>query len=137
MNNDLLSPASKEADPSEHLSPDVIVEKLEKKSLVWYLVECLSKVEQNSARLNSLIKLCSQVINRQDQLGLTRLSFTEAVSANVALGYMGGDCGAFGMLEELPAKRCQDGGRGDTITFLENWLHMGMSPCRGYLARPD
>ena len=40
--------------------------KLEKELLMWYLVECLREVEQDSIHLTSHIN----VNNHQDQLGL-------------------------------------------------------------------
>ena len=74
LTNDPLSPVCEEAaDPSKRLSPDAVMVNLEEEWLMCYLVERLREVAQVSTRLTSLIKLSSQVINRQDQLGLARL----------------------------------------------------------------
>ena len=65
-------------DPSVCLPADSIVAEPVKKSKVGHLVECLSKVKQDGIRLSTLIKLCSEVVDGQDELRLAGSSLAEA-----------------------------------------------------------
>ena len=44
-----------------------------------HLVECLSKVKQDGIHLSTLFKLCSQVVNGQDESRLTEFLLAEVV----------------------------------------------------------
>ena len=73
-------------------------------------VECLSKVEEDGIRLSTLIKICSQVIDGQDELCLTGSSLVEAVvgvDQDVVTVEVHCHCCADYVFKKLPADRCR------------------------------
>ena len=80
LHKDLLGAVGQEAaDPGKGLAADAIVLQLQQKTLMGDPVKSFAEVEQDGVGLSSVVDLCCKVVHREDQLGLARSAFTEAM----------------------------------------------------------